>query len=339
MTLRRLFVTLCLLFVCLQLQAEPERARPIVIAHRGASGYLPEHSLVGTAMAYSWGVDYIEPDLVLTKDDEIIVLHDIHLDTTTDVAKKFPKRKRKDGRYYAIDFTLKEIKTLQLHERRNLLTKKAVFPKRYPVKVGGLRVPTFNEQLQLIQGLDKSRGQVMGIYPEIKHPEFHEAEGKDITKIVWDVLSRFGYTKKGAKIFIQCFSDKPLKRLKKEFQCQVPLVQLIGSNLWKESSTDYKAMRTDKGLEAISKYADGVGLWMGHCASEKDGSVQSSGLVERAQKAGLKVHVYTARADSLPAGVKSFRLLMAALVYRLKVDGIFTDHGDQALAFFKSRAK
>ncbi|MDF1661396.1 MAG: glycerophosphodiester phosphodiesterase, partial [Planctomycetota bacterium] len=298
---------------------------------------LPEHSLVGTAMAYSWGVDYIEPDLVLTKDDEVIVLHDIHLDTTTDVAKKFPKRKRKDGRFYAIDFTLSEIKTLQLHERRSLTTKKAVFPGRYPVKMGGLRVPSFKEQLVLIQGLDKSRGGTMGLYPEIKHPEFHMAEGKDITKIVWNLLTRFGYTKKGSKIFIQCFSDKPLKRLRKEFQCKVPLIQLIGVNSWKESSVDYKAMRTEKGLKAISKYADGVGLWLGHCAAVKKGAFASSGLVKGAHAAGLKVHVYTARADSLPKGVDSFDTLLSLLVHRLKVDGIFSDHGDKAMAYVKGR--
>lgn len=337
MNLRRMIVVLCVVGLTATLNAEPEKKRPIVIAHRGASGYLPEHSLVGTAMAYSWGVDYIEPDLVLTKDDEVIVLHDIHLDTTTDVAKKFPKRNRKDGRFYAIDFSLKEIKTLQLHERRSLLTKKAVFPKRYPVKMGGLRVPTLKEQLTLIQGLDKSRGKTMGLYPEIKHPEFHIAEGKDITEAVWDLLTRFGYTKKGSKIFIQCFSDKPLKRLKKEFQCKVPLIQLVGVNLWKESSVDYKAMRTEKGLRAVSKYADGVGVWLGHCLTEKDGKAASSGLVKRAHEAGLKVHVYTARADSVPKGIESFNSLLSLLVHKLKVDGIFSDHGDKVLTYVQGR--
>jgi glycerophosphoryl diester phosphodiesterase len=316
-----------------------QQQSPVVIAHRGASGYLPEHSLPATAMAYAFGVDYIEPDVVLTKDNQAIVLHDIHLDTTTDVNAKFPKRKRKDGRYYAIDFTLKEIKTLSLHERVSRVTGKAVFPKRFPAKGSYFRVPTLIEQIEMIQGLNKSTGKLVGIYPEIKHPDFHNSANKDITHIVWSILKRYGYTKKGAKIFIQCFDPEPLKRLRTEFQCSVPLIQLIGANSWKESKTDYKRMRSAQGLADIKKYADGIGAWLGHVVAKKDGAAAPTGLIAKAHKEGLKVHVYTARADQIPAPLNTINDLFQLLFIEAKADGVFTDHGDLAVQFLKARKK
>ncbi|MCA9216274.1 MAG: hypothetical protein KDB27_24565, partial [Planctomycetales bacterium] len=104
----------------------------IVIAHRGASGYLPEHTLPAKALAYGMGADFLEQDVVLSRDGVPIVLHDIHIDTVTDVAKKFPNRKRGDGRFYAIDFDVAELKTLDVVERFDAQTKKAVFPNRFP---------------------------------------------------------------------------------------------------------------------------------------------------------------------------------------------------------------
>ena len=114
--------------------------RQIVIAHRGASGYLPEHTLQGVAMAYQMGVDFIEPDCVLSKDNIPVVVHDTHIDSISDVAKKFPDRKRKDGRFYAIDFTLAELKTLAVSERFDPATGKAVYPKRFPLGVPGFTI-------------------------------------------------------------------------------------------------------------------------------------------------------------------------------------------------------
>lgn len=142
-------------------------APQIVIAHRGASGYLPEHTLEAKAMAHAQGAHYIEQDLVLTKDDVPVVLHDIHIDTVTDVVEKFPTRKRDDGRYYALDFTLAELKTLRATERFNAVTGKQVYPNRFPKGQGRFEIATLAEELQLIQGLNHSTGRVAGIYPEI----------------------------------------------------------------------------------------------------------------------------------------------------------------------------
>lgn len=125
----------------------------IVIAHRAASGYLPEHTLEAVALAYGMGADFIEQDLVLTKDGVPLVLHDIHLDTTTDVRKKFPDRARIDGRWYAIDFTLEEIKSLKVHERIDPKKDMAVFPSRFPVGHAKFEIPTFVEEIELIQGI------------------------------------------------------------------------------------------------------------------------------------------------------------------------------------------
>ena len=109
----------------------------------GASGYLPEHTLAAKAVAHVMGADFIEQDVVLTRDDHPIVLHDVHVDTVTDVATKYPGRARDDGRFYAIDFTLAEIRTLRVSERIDIETKKAVYPQRFPVGESAFRVPSF----------------------------------------------------------------------------------------------------------------------------------------------------------------------------------------------------
>ncbi len=150
-----------------------------VIAHRGASGYLPEHTLPAKALAYGLGADFLEQDVVLTKDRHPIVLHDIHLDTVTDVADRFPERARADGRYYALDFTLAEIKTLAVHERWDHKNRQPVFAGRFPSE-NRLSVPTLAEEIELVQGLNTSTGRDVGIYPEIKKPAWHREQGYDI---------------------------------------------------------------------------------------------------------------------------------------------------------------
>ena len=128
----------------------------VIIAHRGASAYLPEHTLEAYSYAHALDVDFIGPDVVLTKDNEAICIHDIHLETTTNVEQVFPQRKRSDGRWYAIDFTLKEIKTLLVHERENEEGKR-VFPQRFSQRKSSFKVPTFREFIELIKGLNASR--------------------------------------------------------------------------------------------------------------------------------------------------------------------------------------
>jgi glycerophosphoryl diester phosphodiesterase len=308
-------------------------AKKIVIAHRGAPGYLPEHTLEGVAMAHSWGVDFIEPDIVLTRDNKAVVLHDIHIDTTTNVKDVFKSRKRSDGRYYAIDFTLQELKQLRVSERFNHKTGKRVFPNRFPKTSISFKIPTFIEFIELVQGLNKSSKINVGIYPEIKSPEFHKKEGKDITKVVFNLMSEYGYNKKKSNSYIQCFFPPTLKRLKKEFKARMPLIFLIAENSWNESSVDYDYYRTEKGIKEISQYANGIGPYLKHLIKNTNGKISKSKLVQYAHSNNLLVHPYTHRSDSLPKQFSTNKKLFEFIYKEVRVDGVFSDFGDVAKEF------
>ncbi|MEP1444147.1 MAG: glycerophosphodiester phosphodiesterase [Hyphomicrobiales bacterium] len=307
----------------------------IVIAHRGASGYLPEHTLPAKALAHGMNVDFIEQDVVLTKDGIPVVLHDHYLDTVTDVAKQFPDRKRSDGRYYAIDFTLVEIKTLIAFERIDLKTGKQVFPNRFPSGASTFRVPTLEEELELIAGLNKSTGNSIGIYPEIKAPAFHRAEGQDISKIVLETLAKHGYATKDDPFYVQCFDWNETQRIRHELGFKGKLIQLIAENAWGESpNVDFDYLRTVEGLTAVAKVAEGIGPWIPQVV---DNSGTKTSLAEEAHKVGLDLHPYTLRADALPAWAENFDDVMQRVVIDAGADGIFSDHPDLAVKFLKNR--
>ncbi|MFO7552533.1 MAG: glycerophosphodiester phosphodiesterase [Haliea sp.] len=305
---------------------------PIVIAHRGASGYVPEHTLAAKAMAHAMGADYIEQDVVLTRDGIPIVLHDIHLESTTDVAARFPDRARQDGRFYAIDFTLAEIRTLRAHERTGA-DGNAAFPGRFPLGPGLLTVPTLAEEIDFISGMDRSRGRRTGLYIEFKAPNFHRREGHDIARRVLDVLVEKGYDQRRDQVFLQCFDDATLRYLRDTLQTPLPLIQLIADNSWGEdSAVDYDFLQTAAGLDAVASYADGIGPWLMQIyrGKQADGSVELSNLVALAHERGLQVHPYTFRADQLPAGIDSFAELLDIFLHQAGVDGLFTDFPDLA---------
>ena len=305
--------------------AELSADGPLVIAHRGASGYVPEHTLEAKAMAHAMGADFIEQDVVLSKDDVPVVLHDIHLDTVTNVAEVFPERARDDGRYYAIDFTLAEIKELNATERINLKTGKAYYPKRFPARQSNFSVPTLAEEIELIQGLNISTGREAGIYPEIKNPAFHRKEGKDISKIVIDTIGRYGYKTKQDKCFVQCFDIKETKRIRNELRCQTRIVQLTGG-------VGYKKILSREGLKELAKYADGIGPSLSSVLALVDGKMNVKPLVADAHAAGLVVHPYTLRADEVPSGFESYRQMVQVVFGDAQVDGAFTDFPDKTIA-------
>jgi len=306
----------------------------VVIAHRGACGYLPEHTLEAKAYAHALGAHYIEQDVVATRDNELVVLHDIHLDRVTDVSDKFPGRKRSDGRYYARDFDLAEIKTLTATERRGDDDTTAVFPSRFPTGVGNFRVPTLREEVKLIQGLNKATGRVVGIYPEIKRPAWHRSEGIDISPIALQLLDDLGYRTKADPIYLQCFDATEVRRLRLDLGCKLKLIQLLADNSWGESETDYDQLMTSEGLNSLASVVDGVGPWLAHLVklAEVDGQPVSTGLVSAAHAAGLKVHPYTFRADQLAPGFENMTEMVAWFVETLGIDGLFTDFPDMALA-------
>jgi glycerophosphoryl diester phosphodiesterase len=315
--------------------------RPLVIAHRGASGYLPEHTLAAKAMAHGLGADFIEQDLVLTKDDVPVVLHDIYLDTVSDVAKRFPEKKRADGRYYALDLTLAELKQLRVSERFNAKTGKRVFPKRYPsdTALAEFRVSTLEEELQLIQGLNQSTGRKVGIYPEIKQPKWHRDQGHDISKIVLPILARYGYATKVDACFLQCFELAEVKRLRGELGWKGRLVMLIEGKAKGDDGTDHDALCTEAGLREVAKVVDGIGPAIGRIVTWTSATEKKmTTLVRDAHAAGLAVHPYTIRLDELPKNCPSKEALHTALFREAKVDGVFSDFTDVTLAWLKQNA-
>ncbi|GLX86122.1 glycerophosphoryl diester phosphodiesterase [Thalassotalea loyana] len=302
--------------------------KPIVIAHRGASAYLPEHTLPAVVLAAAQGADYIEQDLVLTKDHIPVVLHDIHIDTTTNVAELFPNRKRDDGRYYAIDFTLKELKRLRVHERKNL-DGKQVYPNRYRGNAN-YKIATFEEQIELIEQLNRQLKRNIGLYPEIKAPAWHKQQGADISNVVLTILRKYQLDDYDKPIFLQCFDFNETKRLRNALGAQVKLIQLIGENSWQESTTNYDVLKTTSGLNEISKVAQGIGPWIPQLIDINTG--KPTLFAHQAKDAGLMVHPYTFRFDSLPDDMPA-QILLKKLFIDLEIDGIFTDFPDQIRAY------
>ncbi len=336
----------------------PVAAGKVVIAHRGACGYLPEHSLPGKAAAHAMGADYIEQDLVMTRDDRIIVLHDLYLERVTDVDEVFPDRRRPDGHYYAVDFDLAEIKRLRLTEafKREGDARVAISPGRFPPGRSVFRISTLEEELELIQGMNHSTGRVAGIYPEIKTPWFHRQEGKDLSRAALAVLKRYGYARREDPVYLQCFDPHELQRLRSELLpamgMDLKLVQLIGETDWQLTMVvedgrfvpyDYEWMQRPEAMARIAAYADGIGPWFNMLVhpDSTPGKLEINGLVEAAHAAGLKVHPYTFRSDhgQVPAYAADFEELLDIFYFRVGVDGVFTDFPDRAVQFLRKHAE
>ncbi len=313
-------------------------ARPLVIAHRGASGYLPEHTLPAKALAYGLGADFLEQDIVLTKDDVPVVLHDIFLDTVTDVAKRFPDKKRSDGRFYALDLTLVELKQLRVTERFIAKTGQPVFAKRFPAGQAEFHISTLEEELQFIQGLNHSTGRTVGIYPEIKQPKWHREQGHDISTIVLPILARYGYATKSDACYLQCFELEEVKRIRDDLGWQGRMVMLIEGKAKGEDGTDHSALCTPVGLKELAKVVDGIGPAITRVVTWPTvGEAKLTGLVKAAHEAGLVVHPYTIRVDELPKNCPSAEALHAALFREAGIDGVFTDFTDVTRAWLANR--
>ena len=310
---------------------------PIIIAHRGASGYLPEHSLPAKALAFAMGADYLEQDVVAARDDELVVLHDIYLDRVSDVATTFPGRARPDGRYYVRDFDLEELRTLRMSERFDA-DGHAVYPDRFPPHTGHFRIHTFAEELAFLQAMNDSTGCEVGCYPEIKRPAWHQDNGVDITPEVLRILERFDYAGPDDHVFVQCFDADELVRIRHELECGLCLVQLIGDNSWGEGPTNFDALRTPEGLSTLAKTVDAIGPWLPQLYRIEAGGAVPTALTSDAHDAGLKVHPYTFRRDELPDGFESFADLLEFSLGTLGIDGMFTDFADLARQAVDRRA-
>jgi glycerophosphoryl diester phosphodiesterase len=311
---------------------------PIIIGHRGAPGYLPDHTLEGYRKAIELGVDFIEPDLVATKDGVLIARHEPMLGGTTDVAAKpeFANRKRKvkvDGveteDFFAFDFTLAEIKTLR-----------AVQPlkERDQAHNGKFQIPTFQEVIDLAKAESARTGRTIGVYPETKHPTLHAAVGLPLEDRLVEQLKAAGWTEKNAPVIIQSFETANLKYLRG--RTNVRLVQLVDADdvdkdgkvvlaapydrpydfVVTGDKRTFADLVTPEGLKEIRTYADGVGPWKVYILAGRqeigadgkpkdlngDGKIDeqdrvlnpATDVVKNAHAAGLFVHTWTFRSEA-----------------------------------------
>jgi glycerophosphoryl diester phosphodiesterase len=309
--------------------------RPIVIAHRGACGYLPEHCLAAKALAFGQGADYLEQDVVLTRDGVPIVVHDVHLDEVSDVALRYPGRARADGRFYALDFVLEEVRRLRLHERCSP-RREPVFPDRFPAGVDlPLQIPTLREELDFIAGLERSSGRRIGVYTEIKQPDFHREAGWDIAAIVAECLADCGRSGPDDRVFLQCFDSATLTRLRRDLGVGMPLVQLLPDRGWPGSCSGEAGL--DGLMAEIRRYADAIGPAWDLLAAEVAGGYRLTGLIGAARRHGLAVHAYTFRRDQLPSYARSFEHWLSIAFEEAGLDGIFCDFPDLAVNWLRRR--
>jgi glycerophosphoryl diester phosphodiesterase len=332
---------------------------PLVIGHRGASGYLPEHTLQSYALAIKLGADYVEPDLVATKDGHLIARHEPNIADTTDVRAKFPGRETTeivDGvpttGFFASDFTLEEIKTLRAVQ---------TFPERPQRFNGRFKIPTLQEVIDLVKRESRKRHRRIGIYPETKHPTYHEDLGLPLEPRLVKILKHAGWDSRRDPVFIQSFEQSNLKRLNR--MIGVRLVQLVDANdVLADGSLEYVApfdrpydwtvsgdpeleartfgfFATDEGLEEISEYADGIGPWKRYIVSTLGTGPESSrtlapptDLIDRAHEHGLQIHTWTFRNEQsrLVSNYGGNPINEYLQFYELGIDGVFSDFPDTA---------
>jgi glycerophosphoryl diester phosphodiesterase len=318
-------------------------AEPLVIGHRGASGYRPEHTLAAYRLAAEQGADFIEPDLVSTKDGVLVARHENEIGGTTDVAShpEFAGRRTTkviDGAaltgWFTEDFTLAELKTLRAKER---------IPATRPqntVYDGRFEVPTFQEVLDLRKRLSKQLRRPLGVYPETKHPTYFREIGLPLEAPLVRALTRNGLNRRNAPVFVQSFETGNLRALDRVLR--VPLVQLLSGPSARPvgDTRTYGELATPAGLRSIARYADGVGPSKDYIVPRN--ADQSSGtpttFVDDAHAAGLLVHPYTFRRENTflplelrssadPAGIGDLAAEIRQFL-ELGVDGFFTDNPD-----------
>ncbi len=307
----------------------------LIIAHRGASGDRPEHTLAAYELAIDQGADYIEMDLVPTADGVLVARHENALSGTTDVAEhpEFAERrttKTIDGEqvtdWFSEDFTLAELRTLRARER---------LPEIRPQNTafdGLYQVPTLAEIITLVRAKEAETGRVIGIYPEIKHPSYFESIGLDLAHLLVTELHAAGYAGADAPVFIQCFEVATLWRLASI--TELPLVQLVAAEGGPadNATMTYAQMVTPEGLAEIAQYADGIGADIRLLLTPILGR---GPLVDHAHEAGLLVHGWTLRKENAfmptalryldnPAETGNYESLVW-VIGRTRLDGIFTD--------------
>jgi glycerophosphoryl diester phosphodiesterase len=320
---------------------------PIIIAHRGASGYRPEHTLTAYELAIDMGANFIEPDLVITKDGVLIARHENEISETTNVAihLEFANRKTTkliDGKlksgWFSEDFTLAEIKTLRAKER---------IPKIRPQNTsydGLYEIPTLQEIIDLAQHKTVETGRTIGIYPETKHPTYFRSLDLALEEPLLEVLYMNGYNGKDAPIFIQSFEVGNLQYLSEK--TDLPLVQLLNDKgqpydfILQGDTRQYKDLVNLEELQKIANYAQAIGinknLLVSRDISEK--LLPPNNLIENAHVASLLIHVWTFRNEDvfLPLDFQGNPQAEYQLFFDLGIDGVFSDNPDLAVKVLQS---
>jgi glycerophosphoryl diester phosphodiesterase len=319
---------------------------PLVIAHRGASGYRPEHTIASYTLAIEQGADYIEPDLVATRDGHLVARHEPMLDDTTDVKSRpqFADRrttKMLDGKsvtaFFASDFTLAEIKQLRAVQSN---------PARSKEYDGRFEIPTFEEILDLAERESARRGRTIGIYPETKHPSFHIELELPLEDRLLAALGKRKLDRPDGPVFIQSFESANLQYLRA--RTRLPLVQLVedGELLLDASGKrfvgvnvrqfdDKRGGAPPKTLEDVAKYANAIGPSKRSIMRDAGGQqLLQTTLIEQAHAAGLRVHAYTFRTESatLAPEYRGDPTLEYRQFFALGIDGVFSDFPDVALS-------
>lgn len=313
---------------------------PLIIGHRGACGYRPEHTLASYELAIQMGADYIEPDVVSTKDRILIVRHENNISETTDVRnrREFANRKTTktiEGQevkgWFTEDFTLAEIKTLRAKERLSF---------RNHSFDGQFEIPTLQEVIDLAKQKSAEIGRTIGIYPETKHPTYFQSINLALETPLVAILKTNGYTTSDDPVFIQSFEVENLKQLSQ--MTDLPLVQLLGEGdkqpydfVVKGDSRTYADLTAPEALAKIAKYADGIGPYKHLIVPvDKDKKLQpATSLIDDAHAAGLIVHAWTFRNEEryLTPDYNGNPQAEYEQFFQLGLDGVFTDFPDVAV--------
>ena len=326
--------------------AQKPSAEPIVIGHRGASGHRPEHTLAAYELAARMGADYVEPDLVSTKDGVLVARHENEISGTTDVADHpefaaLRATKVIDGvtltGWFTEDFTLAELRTLRAKERIPAVRQ------RNTIYDGRYRIPTFQGVIDRVKRLSRELGRPIGIYPETKHPSYFRSIGLALEGPLADTLRSNRLDRRGSRVFVQSFEIHNLEALNRRLD--VPLVQLLGAPSQRpaDDPRPYAQLATPAGLAEIARYADGVGPSKDYIVPRDaaGNSLTATAFVADAHRARLLVHPYTFRNENtfLPLELRrgadpvawGNALAEYGLFFGLGVDGVFSDYPDTAV--------
>ncbi|CAF2392476.1 unnamed protein product [Rotaria sp. Silwood2] len=314
-------------------------SRPLVIGHRGTA-YLPELTLASQSMAYAYGADIIEIDVCLSRDDQLIVIHDIYLDGVSNVAEIFPNRNRSNGFHYVIDFDLDELRRLSIRERFIPFNGTQVFPLRFPSNANvSFHLSTLNETIELLLGLNRATGQRHQLLIEIKKPEYHSKYNKSISSIVLATLKAYNLMQPTDPVILQTFHIEELIHIRRNLNSKLRLFALMTWNRINESSSDYDFYRSEEGIRNLSNIVQALAPNHEFVVNyDSNGAILSvTNLTKWAHQYGLAVYPFTFRRDLFPG--KSFEELIAYFWHTVNVDGFITDHSNVLLEYLQREMK